>query len=213
MTQMSFKGLRFLTACLFMSVLAACSSSSSRYEEYPTSYQSASFSESANACSLSQRSRIRLRAPRIRFISTYNPLGHAPNVEHELLVVPEQLIHKWAENRFDVNKNASDAAEVRFTIRDAGITSRSRVVGSCFKEIKEEYIGRFEVEIQFVSADGNALVTAKKAAQIVDLTDPNLSAEERENELMLLSYRLVKKLSQELDTDLCSPSFNDYIDR
>ena len=194
-----------------MSVLAACSTSS-WYEEYPA-YESASFSENPNACSLSRNARIRLRAPRIRFISTYNPLGHAPNVEHELLVVPEQLIHKWAENRFGVNKSATEAAEVRFTIRDASITSRSRVVGSCFKEIKEEYIGRFEVEIQFVSADGNALVTARKAVQIVDLTDPNMSAEDRESELMLLSYRLVKKLSQELDTYLCSPSFNDYIDR
>lgn len=203
---MLLKGLRFLTVGLLVVGAAACSS----VQNY--SYQEVSpVVETPAACRISPRGKIRLKADGIRFISSYNPLGRAPNVEQELLVVPEQIIHKWAENRF-VTTGTPDV-QVRFIIRDASITGRGIVTGACMKEIKAEYTGRFEVTIQFVDANGMVLVEATKAVQKSEITANDLTAEEREDELTLLTYRLVKKLSDELDKDLCSHSFNDYIER
>ena len=203
---MLLKGQRFFFAGVLLLVTAACSSTQNyTYEEVP------SVIETPAACHISPRSRIRLKAEGIRFISSYNPLGRAPNVEQELLVVPEQVIHKWAENRFVTTGNSD--VQVRFIIKDAGITGRGIVTGSCFKEIKAEYTGRFEVTIQFVDSNGLVLVEATKAVQKSDIVANDLTPAEQEDEWMLLTYHLVKKLSDELDKDLCSHSFNDYIER
>lgn len=200
------KKLRLFSVCMLMG-LSACAIAPRQYEEAPP------VTETQYACNITPRSKIRLKAEKITYISNYMPLGRAPNVEHDLLVVPEQLIHKWAENRFVVDGTAD--RQVRFFIKDAGITGRSIVTGSCFKQIMTEYTGRFEITVQFVDSEGRSPVETTLAVQRSEIVPTDLTQEEREHVWMQMTYDMLKSLSAKLGTDshFCSASFNDYIER
>lgn len=88
--------------------------------------------------------KIRLKAEDIKFISSYNLPTRAPNVDQLMLVYPEQIIHKWAVNRFSVDKTPE--RHVRFLIIDASIVEeRIYTGGSLNKSAKHKYVGRFEI--------------------------------------------------------------------
>lgn len=158
-----------------------------------------------------QGQKIKLKAQDIKFISSYNPPNRAPNIEHMLLVSPEQIIHKWAENRFAVD--GTPDRHVRFLIKDAGIVEENIITGSCFKSVKQQYTAKFEATIQIVDAEGRVLIETSATAVKKEITDKDTSMEVREKLWTNLMFDTVKILSSRIDHDLSSPSFNDYIER
>ncbi len=155
--------------------------------------------------------KILLKAQDIKFISSYNPPNRAPNIEHLLLVTPEQIIHKWAENRFSVD--GTPDRHVRFLIKDAGIVEENIITGSCFKSVKQQYSAKFEVTIQIVDAEGRVLVETTALAAKKEIVDSEATYQERERVWTNLMFDVVKILSARLDNELSSPAFNDYIKR
>lgn len=156
-------------------------------------------------------SKIKLKAQDIKFISSYNPPARVPNIDHLLLVSPEQIIHKWAEKRFAVD--GTPDRHVRFLIKDASIVEENIITGSCFKSVKQQYTAKFEVTIQIVNSEGTVLIETSATAVKKEIIDSNASLEARENLWTILMFDTVKLLSSRLDYDLGSPSFNDYIER
>ena len=167
---------------------------------------------------LPQGQKIRLKAADIKFISSYSLPTRAPNVDQLMLVYPEQLIHKWATNRFGVNKTPD--RHVRFFIADASIIEeRIYTGGSLNKSAKHKYIGRFEVSLQITDNEGRVLSETRKAVDSRDLPDSETvidqeaSFEARERLWISLSYDLLKQLSLLLEQELSTQSFNEFIER
>ena len=167
---------------------------------------------------LPQGQKIRLKAEDIKFISSYNLPTRAPNVDQLMLVYPEQIIHKWATNRFGVNKTPD--RHIRFLIIDASIIEeRIYTGGSLNKSLKNKYIGRFEVSLQITDSEGRVLSETRKAADSRDMPesetviDQEASFEAREKLWMGMTYDLLKKLSVQLEHELSTPAFNEFIDR
>ncbi len=230
-----FKLLRFAFPIAVAAVLGACSSTSyqSGYTPYnanysQTGYQTGYAPQAYNAPGTQQQAysapaqgdfyppvpfgqKIVLKAQDIKFISSYNPPNRAPNIEHLLLVTPEQIIHKWAENRFSVD--GTPDRHVRFLIKDAGIVEENIITGSCFKSVKQQYSAKFEVTIQIVDAEGRVLVETTALAAKKEIVDSEATYQERERVWTNLMFDVVKILSARLDSELSSPAFNDYIKR
>lgn len=155
--------------------------------------------------------KIVLKAQDIKFISSYNSPNRSPNIEHMLLVSPEQIIHKWAENRFSTD--GTPDRHVRFLIKDAGIVEENIITGSCFKSVKQQYSAKFEVTIQIVDSEGRVLVETTAVAMKKEVVDSEATFEEREKLWTNEMFDVVKILSARLDSELSSPAFNDYIKR
>ena len=167
---------------------------------------------------LPQGQKIRLKAEDIKFISSYNLPTRAPNVDQLMLVYPEQIIHKWATNRFGVNKTPD--RHIRFLIIDASIIEeRIYTGGSLNKSLKNKYKGRFEVSLQITDSEGRVLSETRKAADSYDMPesetviDQEASFEAREKLWMGMTYELLKKLSVQLEHELSTPAFNEFIER
>lgn len=231
-----FKLLRFVLPVAAAALLSACSSTpnyQSGYAPYNQNYSQAGYQSSYTpqpyAPAAQQQpaytapaqgdfyppvpfgQKIILKAQDIKFISSYNPPNRAPNIEHLLLVSPEQIIHKWAENRFSVD--GTPDRHVRFLIKDAGIVEENIITGSCFKSVKQQYSAKFEVTIQIVDAEGRVLVETTASAAKKEVVDSETSYEDREKTWTHLMFDVVKILSARLDGELSSPAFNDYIKR
>lgn len=165
-----------------------------------------------------QGKKIRLKAEDIKFISSYNLPTRAPNVDQLMMVYPEQIIHKWATNRFSVDKTPE--RHVRFLIIDASIVEeRIYTGGSLNKSAKHKYIGRFEVSLQITDSEGRVLSETRKSADSRDLPESETvieqeaSFEAREKLWMGLTYDLLKKLALQLEQELSTQSFNEFIER
>lgn len=162
--------------------------------------------------------KIRLKAEDIKFISSYNLPTRAPNVDQLMLVYPEQIIHKWAVNRFSVDKTPD--RHVRFLIIDASIIEeRIYTGGSLNKSAKHKYVGRFEVSLQITDSEGRVLSETRKSVDSRDLPDAytvidqEASLEAREKLWIGLTYDLLKKLSIQLEEELSTQSFNEFVER
>jgi len=167
---------------------------------------------------LPQGKKIRLKAEDIKFISSYNMPTRAPNVDQLMMVYPEQIIHKWATNRFGVDKTPD--RHVRFLIIDASIIEeRVYTGGSLNKSAKHKYIGRFEVSLQITDSEGRVLIETRKAADSRDLpesetvVDQEASLDAREKLWMGMTYDLLKRLAYQLELEISTPSFNEFIER
>lgn len=165
-----------------------------------------------------QGKKIRLRAEDIKFISSYNLPTRSPNVDQLMLVYPEQIIHKWATNRFSVDRTPD--RHVRFLIIDASIVEeRIYTGGSLNKSAKHKYIGRFEVSLQITDSEGRVLSETRKSADSRDLPesetviDQEASFEAREKLWMGMTYELLKQLANQLEQELSTQSFNEFIER
>lgn len=162
--------------------------------------------------------KIRLKAEDIKFISSYNLPTRAPNVDQLMLVYPEQIIHKWAVNRFSVDKTPD--RHVRFLIIDASIVEeRIYTGGSLNKSAKHKYVGRFEISLQITDNEGRVLSETRKAVDSRDfpdtytVIDQEASLEAREKLWIGLTYDLLKQLSVQLEEELSTQSFNEFIER
>ena len=159
-----------------------------------------------------QGKKIRLKAEDIKFISSYNLPTRPPNVDQQMLVYPEQIIHKWATNRFGVDKTPD--RHVRFLIIDASIIEeRIYTGGSLNKSLKHRYTGRFEASIQITDDEGRVLSETRKSAQSETIVDQEVSTEEREKLWFGLTYDLLKKLAFQLEQEISRPEFNEFIER
>ena len=196
---------------------------SDRQSEYnqPQAYSETPYVQRAPGDShplLPQGKKIRLKAEDIKFISSYNLPTRAPNVDQLMLVYPEQIIHKWAANRFGVDKTPE--RHVRFLIIDASIVEeRIYTGGSLNKSAKHKYIGRFEVSLQITDNEGRILSETRKSADSRDLpesetvVDQETSFEAREKLWMGMTYDLLKRLAIQLEQELSTQSFNEFIER
>ena len=162
--------------------------------------------------------KIKLKAEDIRFISSYNLPTRAPNVDQLMLVYPEQIIHKWATNRFSVDKTPD--RHVRFTITDASIIEeRIYTGGSLDKSAKHRYYGSFAVMLQVTDSEGRVLFETTKRVDTRDfpntltVVDQNASLETREKLWLGMTYDLLKRLSYQLEEELSMPSFNEFVER
>ncbi|MBR1945025.1 MAG: hypothetical protein IJ846_01865 [Alphaproteobacteria bacterium] len=234
---MSLKPLRFSVLAVGALLAQACSSGPSyRYDSQtqnyapsnqqsqynqPQAYSETPYIQRAPGDShplLPQGKKIRLKAEDIKFISSYNLPTRAPNVDQLMLVYPEQIIHKWATNRFGVDKTPD--RHVRFLIIDASIVEeRIYTGGSLNKSAKHKYIGRFEISLQITDSEGRVLSETRKSADSRDLPesetviDQEASFEAREKLWMGMTYDLLKRLSVQLEQELSTQSFNEFIDR
>lgn len=156
--------------------------------------------------------KIKLKAQDIKFISSYNPPNRLPNVDHMLLVYPEQIMHKWAVNRFTVDRTPD--RHVRFLIKDASIIEENVVTGgSLNKSVKQQYTGKLDVTIQIVDSEGRVLIETSSSVMRREIVEKDVSLEEREKVWINMTFDLIKQLSNRLDHDLSSPSFNEFIER
>ncbi len=184
------------------------------YSETP--YNQRSSGDSYPLVPLGQK--IRLKADSIKFISSYNLPTRAPNVDQLMLVFPEQLIHKWAVNRFGVDRTPD--RYVRFLIIDASIIEEKIYTGgSMSKSAKHKYNGRFEVSLQITDKEGRVLSETRKAVDSRYFTDSTTvieqeaSLEARERLWIGLTYDLLKQLSIQLEQELSTPAFNEFVVR
>ena len=236
MTKMSFKYLSFIPLAGCALLIGACSSGSSytydpqtqnyvpaqqvQYSQ-PQAYSETPYEQRAPGDShplVPLGKKIRLKAEDIKFISSYNLPTRAPNVDQLMLVYPEQLIHKWAVNRFGVDKSTD--RHIRFVIIDASIVEeRIYTGGSLNKSAKHKYVGRFEVSLQITDNEGRILSETRKSVDSRDfpdvytVIDQEASLEAREKLWIGLSYDLLKKLSVQLEQELSTQSFNEFIER
>ena len=227
---MSFKLSRLISPVAAIAVTAACAQN---YQSAPYGYaptQTAYESEAPQAYAdangqpyvqqaqgtlyqpVPQGQKIRFKAQDIKFISSYNAPGRAPNVDHRLLVYPEQIVHKWAVNRFGIDKTPD--RHVRFMIKDASIVEENIVTGgSMNKQIQQQYTGKIDVTIQVVNSEGALIVETSASVMRRRIIDREASLEDHENLWIILTFDLIKALSSRLDQDLSAPSFNDVIER
>lgn len=167
---------------------------------------------------LPQGQKIRLKASDIKFISSYNLPTRAPNVDQKMLVYPEQIIHKWATNRFGVDKTPD--RHVRFLIIDASIVEQQIYAGgSLNKSAKHKYVGRFEVSLQITDNEGRVLSETRKAVDSRDFPDTETIIDQEASDYahekmwMSMTYDLLKELSVALEQELSTQSFNEFIER
>ena len=206
------KLLRYVFSSAAACMVAACAqtpSSTAGYAPYGHPAQDTQAVSSQPAVPFGKK--IRLKAQNIKFISSYNPPNRAPNIDHLLLVTPEQIVHKWAENRFAVN--GTPDRFVRFLIKDASIVEENVITGSCFKTVMQQYTGKLEVTIQIVDSEGRVLIETTAQAVKRELMEGSSSIEERQKVWVNLMFDLVRLLSARLDADVSSPAFNDFVDR
>ncbi len=227
---MSFKLSRLISAVLATTVTAACVSDgdSAPYayapDQKPYETTAPQAYTDANAQPyvpqaqgnfyqiVPQGQKIRFKAQDIKFISSYNAPGRLPNVDHLMLVYPEQIVHKWAVNRFGIDKTPD--RHVRFMIKDASIVEENIVTGgSMNKQIQQQYTGKIDVTIQVVNAEGAMVVETSASVMRRKIIDREASLEEHENLWTILTFDLIKALSNRLDQDLSAPAFNDVIER
>lgn len=233
---MFFKFLRLISPAFLLLSLSACASDNSYqpgYTPYAQNYAPTGYQQNYGAAPQPYEAqpgtympqaqgnfyppvpvgqKIKLKAQDIKFISSYNPPNRAPNVDHLLLVYPEQIIHKWAVNRFTIDKTPD--RHVRFLIKDASIVEENVVTGgSLDKSVKQQYTGKFEVTIQIVDSEGRVLIETSASVMRREVIGKEASLEAREKLWVSLTFDLIKQLSARLDHDLSSPSFNEFIER
>lgn len=226
---MSFKLLRLISPALMVALTAACVSNDSGtpYGYAPTQTPYAGTAPQAYTDGsqpyvpqaqgnfyqpVPQGQKIRLKAQDIKFISSYNAPNRLPNVDHLLLVYPEQILHKWAVNRFGVDKTPD--RHVRFLIKDASIVEENIVTGgSMNKSVKQQYTGKVDVTIQIVDSEGRVLIETSASVMRREIIAKEASLEDHEKVWINLTFDLIKALSARLDQDLSSPAFNEFIER
>lgn len=227
---MSFKLLRLISPIAAIALTAACVSTNENapygYAPAQTAYETTDPQPYTDANAqpyvpqaqgniyqpVPQGQKIRFKAQDIKFISSYNAPSRLPNVDHLLLVYPEQIVHKWAVNRFGTDKTPD--RHVRFMITDASIVEENIVTGgSINKQIKQQYTGKIDVTIQVVNSEGGLVVETSASVMRRAIIEREASLEEHENLWIILTFDLIKALSARLDQDLSTPAFNDVIAR
>ena len=87
------------------------------------------------------------------------------------------------------------------------------------KSAKHKYVGRFEVSLQITDNEGRVLSETRKAVDSRDfpdtytVIDQEASLEAREKLWIGLTYDLLKQLSIQLEEELSTQSFNEFIER
>ncbi|MCQ2914085.1 MAG: hypothetical protein MJ247_02715 [Alphaproteobacteria bacterium] len=169
---------------------------------------------SQNSCKMVPEGGIvKFRAQNIKFITAYTAPSRRPNVDHELLVRPEQFLYQWAYNRFGVDKTPD--RYVRFMIKDASIVENQTVTGGWSKSVNLEYSGKLDVVIQFVDAEGHRFDGGEivESVQKKVVLPGEADYRDKESAWLNLTYDLLRMLSERLDNRLCGPAYDDLVVR
>lgn len=214
---MFFKAMRTVSPALLMILAAGCASETETVVygyngPAPYAEQSDYVPPQAQGDFRKLGEKILLKAESLKFISSYNEIGRAPNVDHLMLVAPLKILHGWASSRFGIDK--TPGKQVRFLIKDASIVEEVILVGgSMNKTFKNRYTGKMEVQLQFVDPEGHILSETSSSVMRSVVLPRDASKEEHENAWTILTFDMIKALSKRLDQYLASPAYDDFIVR
>ncbi|MCQ2966722.1 MAG: hypothetical protein MJ250_08325 [Alphaproteobacteria bacterium] len=215
------KKINLIAPVLASCLIGACSSSETKYytgNESAQAYNDAvsiKSSPAENYGVIPEGQIVKLKAESIKFISGYNAPKRLPNVDHLMLVHPEQMLYQWATNRYGIHRSEETAGMfVRFLIKDASIVGRKIVTGgSMSKKVHDEYSAKMDVTVQLVDQDGIVQREIIESASDKVVVPQDVSDRERESAWLNLTIDTIRLLSNRLDQQLQSPTFNDFLFR
>ncbi|MGB0922040.1 MAG: hypothetical protein ACPG1C_12075 [Alphaproteobacteria bacterium] len=140
-----------------------------------------------------------VQAAQLEVLDGYDAPGHAPNIDHQLSLIPEDALVSWAKRRF---KPVGHSGVMRVIILDASVTRRDLLGpdagSSWFRDrAAEEYNGRAEVRLEFLHGNGRTKDWATAIATARRTVNESAEPAERRAEQDALVRELLRKLDRE----------------
>lgn len=140
-----------------------------------------------------------VRAAQLEVLDGYEAPGRAPNIDHQMALVPENALVAWAKRRF---KPTGNAGIMRVIILDASVTRRDLLGpdagSSWFRDrAAEEFNGRAEVRLEYVHPDGRTKDWASAIATARRTINESAEPDERQAEIDSLVRELLRSLDRE----------------
>jgi hypothetical protein len=178
--------MRSAIAAVAAGLVVACSSSYDTFRPPPLDF--------------SGRAPLRLAVERVTVQSAYRPRETAPYVDHLMPLKPEDAIRQMLEARLVA---AGGPGSIQAVILDAAveeeeIETQSGLRGLFTKEPAARLEGRFQVQVDRLSAAGEVLKSVSTAVTRTASIPEGVGYAERQR----IGYELVRKLVDDLDEGL-----------
>ncbi|MGH6920827.1 MAG: hypothetical protein ACREJ0_24355 [Geminicoccaceae bacterium] len=178
--------LRGVIAAVATGLLVACSSSYETFRPPPLDF--------------SDRAPLRLAVERVTVQSAYRPRDTAPYVDNQMPIKPEDAIRQMLEARLVA---AGGAGSIQSVILDASVKeeeleTQSGLRGFFTTEPAARLEGRFQVQVDRLSATGAVLKSVSTAVTRTASIPENVGYAERQR----IGYELVRDLVEDLDQGL-----------
>ena len=178
--------MRSAIAAVAAGLVVACSSSYDTFRPPPLDF--------------SGRAPLRLAVERVIVQSAYRPQDTAPYVDNVMPLKPEDAIRQMLEARLVATggQGSIQAVILDAAVKEEALQTQSGVRGLFTKEPAARLEGRFQVQVDRLSATGEVLKSVSTAVTRTTSIPEGIGYAERQR----IGYELVRKLLDDLDEGL-----------
>ena len=178
--------LRSAIAAVAAGLVVACSSSYDTFRRPPLDF--------------SARAPLRLAVERVSVQSAYRPRDTAPYVDNVMPLKPEDAIRQMLEARLVAagGPGSIQAVILDASVKEEALETQSGLRGVFTKEPAARLEGRFQVQVDRLSAAGDVLKSVSTAVTRTTSIPEGIGYAERQR----IGYELVRKLVDDLDEGL-----------